>query len=90
MSEAINSVGNEIQMDKTAINDIANSTVPESKIARILSAARPELRFHGETPIRNAKELDTLFAKSAKGAVLFFDANAKFRGQFREESRIKH
>ena len=59
MSEATNSVGNEIQMDRTAINDIANSTVLESKIACNFSEAMPELRFHGETPIRNGKDLDT-------------------------------
>ena len=66
MSEAKNSVGNEIQMDRTAINDIANSTVLESKIARNVFEAIPELRFHGETPIRNGKDHDTPVAKSVK------------------------
>ena len=66
MSEATNSVGNEIQMERTAINDIANSTVLESKIVRNVSEAMPELRFHGETLIRNGKDLDTPVAKSVK------------------------
>ena len=66
MSEATNSVGNEIQMDRTTINDLANSTVLESKIARNVSEAMPELRFHGEKPIRNGKDLDTPVAKSVK------------------------
>ena len=53
ISEPPNYFGNEIQMDRTAINDRANSTVLESKIPRKVSEAMPDLRFHGETPIRN-------------------------------------
>ena len=53
-------------MDRTEINDIANSTVLESKFARNVSEAMPKLRFHGETPIRNGKDLDTPVAKSVK------------------------
>ena len=64
MSEATNSVGNEIHMDRTAINDIANWTVLERKIARNFSEVMSELRFHGETPIRNGKDLDNPVAKS--------------------------
>ena len=66
-SKATNSVGIEIQMDRTAINDIAKSTVLESKNARNFIEAMPELRFQGETPIRNGKDLDdTAVAKSVK------------------------
>ena len=54
-------------MDRTAINDIANSTVLECKIARNFIEAMPELRFQGQTPIRNDKDLDdTPVAKSVK------------------------
>ena len=64
MSEARNSVGKEVQMDRSAINDTRNSTVLEGKIAQNFSEAIPELRFHGETPLRNGKDLDTHVAKS--------------------------
>ena len=63
LSEAINSVGNEVQMDRKAINDTRNSTVLEDKIAQNFSEAMPELRFHGETPIRNGDDPDTTNAK---------------------------
>ena len=62
MSEDTNSVGNKVQMDGSAIN----ATVLEGKIAQKFSEAMPELRFHGETPIRNGKDLDTPVAKSVK------------------------
>ena len=49
-------------MDGSAIN----ATVLEGKIAQNFSEALPELRFHGETPIRNGKDLYTPVAKSVK------------------------
>ena len=66
LSEAINSVGNEVQMDRSAINDTRNSTVLEGKIAQNFSEAMPELRYHGETPIRNGDDTDTTVAKSVQ------------------------
>ena len=93
MSKATNSVRNEIQMDRVAINDIANSTVRESTIARNFSEAMAELRFHGEIPIGNVKELDTPVAKRVKRSCTVLipvnEANPYMNSEKRTDSSIK-
>ena len=89
MSEARDSVGNQIQMDRTAINDIANSTVLESKIACNVSEAKPELRYHGETPIRNGKDLDTPVTKIVKRSCTVLSPVEESNSEKTVESSIK-
>ena len=66
MSEATNSL---LEMKFEWIG--AHSTIPgirqswKAKLRKI-SEAMPKLRFHGETPIRNGKDLDNPVAKSVK------------------------
>ena len=93
LSEATNSVGYEVQMDGSAINGTRNSTVLEGKIAQNFSEAMPELRFHGETPNRNGKDLDTPVAKSVKRSCAVLspveEANPDVNLEKKVESSIK-
>ena len=93
MSEATNSVGNEVQMDGSAINGTRNSTVLEGKIAQNFSEAMPELRFHGETPDTNGKDLDTPVAKRVRRSCAVLspvkEANPDVNLEKKVESSIK-